>query len=55
MNYYESIDVAERRPQFDDTMRSVFEDAPDFIRMFTVWKPDAIDVLLKEVSRFKIS
>jgi methyl-accepting chemotaxis protein len=43
MNYYESINVTDRRSQFEDTLRSVFEDVPDFVRMFTVWKPDAID------------
>jgi len=24
-------------------LKSVFEDMPDFVRMFTVWKPDAVD------------
>ncbi|MDR2923301.1 MAG: hypothetical protein LBU85_08175, partial [Treponema sp.] len=43
MNYYESINAAERRQQFEDTMRSVFEDETDLVRMFTVWKPNAID------------
>jgi methyl-accepting chemotaxis protein len=43
MNYYENINVADRRPQFEATMRSVFEDEPDLVRMFTVWKPNAID------------
>jgi len=42
-NFYESIALEDRRTQFEDTMQSVFEDEPDFIRMFTVWKPDAID------------
>jgi len=42
-NYYESIPVADRRQQFETLMVSVFEDMPDFVRMFTIWKPDAID------------
>jgi len=43
MNFYESIPAGDRRQQYEDTMRSVFEDMPDFVRMFTVWKPNAID------------
>jgi len=42
-NYYENIPVAERREQFETLMVSVFEDMPDFVRMFTIWKPNAID------------
>jgi len=42
-NRYESIAPAERREQYEDIMVSLFEDEPDFIRMFTVWKPNAID------------
>jgi len=42
-NFYESIALADRRSQFEDTLQSIFEDMPDFVRMFTVWKPDAID------------
>jgi len=43
MNFYESIPVEDRRQQYEDTMSSVFEDMPDFVQMFTVWKPNAID------------
>jgi len=43
MNYYESIDPEDRRDQYETVMRSVFGDMPDFVRMFTVWKPNAID------------
>ena len=43
MNFYESIPVGTRRQQFEDNLQGVFEDMPDFIRMFTVWKPNAID------------
>jgi len=42
-NYYENIPVADRRQQFETLMVSVFEDMPDFVRMFTIWKPNAID------------
>jgi methyl-accepting chemotaxis protein len=43
MNYYENVKVDERRAQYEATMISVFEDQPDFVRMFTVWKPNALD------------
>jgi len=43
MNYYENVPVADRRSQYESVMISVFEDMPDFVRMFTVWKPNAID------------
>jgi len=43
MNYYENVPVADRRSEYESVMNSVFEDMPDFVRMFTVWKPDAID------------
>jgi len=42
-NFYESIPVAERRQQFEDNLNGVFEDMPDFIRLATTWKPNAID------------
>jgi len=42
-NFYESIPVGERRQQFEDNLRGVFEDMPDFVRLATTWKPDAID------------
>ncbi|GBU26689.1 methyl-accepting chemotaxis protein [Treponema sp. R8-4-B8] len=43
MNFYEHLEPATRRDEYENLMQSVFEDMPDFIRMFTVWKPDAID------------
>jgi len=42
-NFYESIPLAERRQQFEDNLNGVFEDTPDFVRLATTWKPDAID------------
>jgi methyl-accepting chemotaxis protein len=43
MNFYESIEPDIRRQTYEKTIQSVFEDMPEFVRMFTVWKPDAID------------
>jgi len=42
-NFYESIPVADRRQQFEDNIEGMFEDTPDFIRLGTIWKPNAID------------
>jgi len=43
MNFYENLPPDARRREYENTMESVFEDMPEFVRMFTVWKPDAID------------
>ena len=43
MNFYENIDPATRRTEYENMLKSVFEDMPDFVRMFTVWKPNAVD------------
>jgi methyl-accepting chemotaxis protein len=43
MNYYENVDVNVRRPQYEATIISVFEDNPDFVRLFTIWRPNALD------------
>jgi len=43
MNFYENLPPEIRRQEYENTMLSVFEDMPEFVRMFTVWKPDAID------------
>jgi methyl-accepting chemotaxis protein len=42
-NFYESIPLSDRRQQFEDNLMGVFEDTTDFVRMFTVWGPNAID------------
>jgi len=42
-NFYEEIPVADRRQQFEDNLNGVFEDMPDFVRLATTWKPNAID------------
>jgi len=43
MNFYESLPANTRRQTYEDTLRSVFEDSPDFVRLATTWKPNAID------------
>jgi len=43
MNFYENLEPEIRRQEYENTLRSVFEDMPDFVRMFTIWKPNAID------------
>jgi len=42
-NFYESIPVEDRRQQFEDNIEGMFEDTPDFVRLGTIWKPNAID------------
>jgi len=42
-NFYENIPVGDRRQQFEDNIKGIFEDMPDFVRMGTIWKPNAID------------
>jgi len=42
-NFYENIPVADRRQRFEDNLRGVFEDTPDFVRIATIWRPNAID------------
>jgi len=43
MNFYEDIPLLDRRQQFEDTLNGVFEDTTDFVRLGTIWKPNAID------------
>jgi len=45
MNFYENLEPTSRRTEYENMLRSVFEDMPDFVRMFTVWKPNAVDGL----------
>jgi len=42
-NRYEAIDLASRRQQYEDMLLALFEDEPDFVRIFTIWKPNALD------------
>jgi len=43
MGNYEDTAPALRRDEFEEMMKAVFEEQPDFVRMFTVWKPNAVD------------
>jgi len=43
MGNFENVSVGERRRQYEDMMGAIFEEQADFVRMFTVWKPNAID------------
>jgi len=43
MGHFENTAPLERRVQYEEMMRSIFTEQTDFIRMFTVWKPNAID------------
>jgi len=43
MNFYENLEPTIRRQNYENTMQSIFEDMPEFVRMFTIWKPNAID------------
>jgi len=40
---YEDIPAAERRSQFRGSMQAAFNANHDFTRMFTIWKPNALD------------
>jgi len=42
-NFYESIPEGDRRQQFEDNIRGIFEDSPDFVRLGTIWKPNAVE------------
>jgi len=43
MGDYESVPVQERRDRFDDILRSTLNSQPNFVRIFSVWKPNALD------------
>jgi len=42
---YDKLDPSERRPDYNDTMRTVLDDNPDYLGIFTAWKPNALDGL----------
>jgi len=42
-NAYEDIPAEERRQRYEDIIMGVFGDTPDFLRLTTIWKPNAID------------
>ncbi|MDR1144375.1 MAG: methyl-accepting chemotaxis protein [Spirochaetaceae bacterium] len=43
MNSYETVPAAERRARYDNTILAIMESNPNFIGMFSIWKPNAID------------
>ena len=43
MGDYQEIDVLERRNFFDNMMTGVMTSRPEYLQLYTVWKPDAID------------
>jgi len=43
MNFYENLNPGLRRQEYEITLQAIFEDMPEFVRMFTIWKPGAID------------
>ncbi|MDR2731507.1 MAG: methyl-accepting chemotaxis protein [Treponema sp.] len=43
LSQYESINAPDRRNQFRTSLLAIMDKQPDFIRMFTVWKPNAMD------------
>jgi len=45
MGNFENMDIRIRRDMYEELLRSVFAQQPDFVRMFSVWKPNAMDGL----------
>ncbi|QQO09885.1 methyl-accepting chemotaxis protein [Breznakiella homolactica] len=45
MDSYESIDVEDRRDNYNDTLRGVLESNPNYTGIFTAWQPNALDGL----------
>jgi methyl-accepting chemotaxis protein len=43
MNSYETVPAAERRNRYDNTILAIMESNPNFVGMFSIWKPNAID------------
>ena len=43
MGDYESIPAAERRDRFDDMLRSALDSQSNFVRIYSIWKPNALD------------
>jgi methyl-accepting chemotaxis protein len=43
MSGYEDIPAEERRDRFDQMLLSVLESESDFVRIFSIWKPNALD------------
>ncbi|MDR0640948.1 MAG: methyl-accepting chemotaxis protein [Treponema sp.] len=43
MDSYEGVPAAERRERYDNTILGIMESNPNFMGMFSIWKPNAID------------
>jgi methyl-accepting chemotaxis protein len=43
MNSYEKIPAEDRRERYDNTILSIMESNPNFMGMFSIWNPNAID------------
>jgi methyl-accepting chemotaxis protein len=43
MNSFEGVPAGERRGRYDNTILAIMESNPNFMGMFSIWKPNAID------------
>ena len=43
MSRYEDMPAEERRGRYDDMLLDTLETQPDFVRIFSIWKPNALD------------
>ncbi|MDR1900582.1 MAG: methyl-accepting chemotaxis protein, partial [Treponema sp.] len=43
MNEYKSIDPENRRLRYNEILHSILVENPQFVGLYTVWKPGAID------------
>ncbi|MDR2246184.1 MAG: methyl-accepting chemotaxis protein [Treponema sp.] len=43
MIFFEEVPAAERRTRYDNIILSIMESNPNFVGMFSIWKPNAID------------
>jgi methyl-accepting chemotaxis protein len=43
MNSFEGVPAGERRARYDNTILSIMESNPNFMGVFSVWKPNALD------------
>jgi len=43
MGEYESVPVQDRRDEYDRLLLATLENNPNFVRIFSVWKPNALD------------
>jgi methyl-accepting chemotaxis protein len=43
MEEYEDIPAVERRDRFDDMLHSALKSQPNFVQVYSIWKPNALD------------